>query len=410
MSTEPPKPPETPGQSEPPEPPEQPDDSGTEPKRGRSPSPKAPNGTKQRWSIRPGRLRSQASLPSLTTLWERSEAENRNFATRFAGQLLLFGAALGLFLILVLGVREGLFSAGWFAFVGACAIAAIWGLIYILLPHPVPDAILVATPAGAAILITASLAVNHSAADGMLLLTWPVLFAAYLLPRRTAYWTLAVAIICLTIVLTQGTGPGRFSAWLETSASMVLTVVVILQVRGQADRLKQALAEQASTDPLTGLGNRRVFDEALARETARQRRTGTPLSLLVVDVDYFKMVNDTWGHAAGDDALAALGELLPRLVRASDTVCRIGGEEFGVLMPDCPPNQAVDRADALRAAVRAASNEWPHALTVSVGVSTMPDSAEAMRDLVIAADTALYAAKESGRDRVSAAPPRRHTS
>jgi diguanylate cyclase (GGDEF)-like protein len=345
--------------------------------------------------------------PSVTAIWQRNEFEHRRFATRFAGQLLLIGAGLGTFLTLVLGVRQGIFSVGWFLFLGACAVAATWGLFYVLLPYPAPDAVLSATPAGAALLITVTLALNHSnAADGMLLLSWPLLFAAYLLPRRTAYWTLAVVAVCLTVILAAGSGPGRFAAWVETTTSMALTLVVILRVRQQADRLKQALAEQASTDPLTGLGNRRAFDEALEREVARHRRTRAPLSLLAVDVDHFKRINDTWGHAAGDDTLAALGELLPRLVRASDTVSRVGGEEFGVLLPDCPAPQARARADALRSEVWAASRAWTHPVTVSVGVATVPDNAGALDELLVAADMALYAAKESGRDRVRVAPVR----
>jgi diguanylate cyclase (GGDEF)-like protein len=345
--------------------------------------------------------------PSVTAIWQRSEEEHRRFATRFAGQLLLIGAGLGTFLTLVLSVPQGIFSVSWFEFIGAGAIAAVWGLIYILLPSPAPDPVLRATPALAALLITLTLSLNHSnAADGMLLLSWPLLFAAYLLPRRTAYWTLAIVAACLTAILAAGSGPDRFAAWVETTTSMALTLVVILRVRDQADRLKQALAEQASTDPLTGLSNRRAFDEALEREVTRQRRTRAPLSLLAVDVDHFKKINDTWGHAAGDDTLAALGTLLPRLVRTSDTVSRVGGEEFGVLLPDCPAPQARARADTLRAEIWAASRDWAHPVTVSVGVATLPDSADALNDLLIAADMALYAAKESGRDRVRVAPAR----
>lgn len=384
------------------------------------PDPRSPARTRQRLTAdrfpqdpaspapRARRLRrARAPHPSVTAIWLRSEQESRRFATRFAGQLLLIGAGLGTFLTLVLGVRQGIFSASWFGFMAACAFAAAWGLTYLLLPGPAPDPVLRATPAGAALLITLTLALNHSdAVDGMLLLSWPLLFAAYLLPRRTAYWTLAVVVACLTVILLAGSGPDRFPAWVETSTSMVLTLVVIRRVRDQAYRLKKALAKQASTDPLTGLSNRRAFDEALDREVARQRRTLEPLSLLAVDVDHFKNINDTWGHAAGDDTLAALGELLPRLVRASDTVSRIGGEEFGVLLPDCPPGQARLRADALRAEVHAASRAWPHPVTVSVGVATLPDSADALDELVVAADTALYAAKESGRDQVRVAPKR----
>jgi diguanylate cyclase (GGDEF)-like protein len=342
---------------------------------------------------------------SVTAVWQRSEEESRQFATRFAGQLLLIGAGLGTCLTLAFSVRTGIFSLGWFVDVGAGVVAAVWGLVYLLMPRPAPDPVLRATPSLAALLITLTLALNHSnATDGMVLLSWPLLFAAYLLPRRTAYSTMAVVAVCLTVIFAAGSGSDRFAAWIETLTSMALTLVVILRVRAQADRLKQALAEQASTDPLTGLSNRRAFDEALEREVARQRRTRTPLSLLAVDVDHFKTINDTWGHAAGDDTLAAIGDLLPRLVRIEDTVSRVGGEEFGVLLPDCPAPQARARADALRAEVWAASRGWAHPVTVSVGVATVPDSADALDDLVVAADMALYAAKESGRDRVRVAP------
>ncbi|WP_194912998.1 sensor domain-containing diguanylate cyclase [Catenulispora rubra] len=349
----------------------------------------------------------QARHPSVTAIWERSEQEHQRFATRFAGQLLLVGAGLGSFLTLFLGVPQGVFSASWYEFLGANALAAVWGLVYVLLPSPAPDLVLRATPALSALLITLTLSLNHSnAADGMLLLNWPLLFAAYLLPRRTAYWTLAIVAVCLTVILLAGSGPDRFATWVEITTSMALTLIVIRRVRDQAERLKQALAEQASTDPLTGLSNRRAFDEALEREVTRQRRTRAPLSLLAVDVDHFKQINDTWGHAAGDDTLAALGDLLPRLVRSSDTVSRVGGEEFGVLLPDCPAPQARARADALRAEIWAASRDWKHPVTVSVGVATLPDSADALNDLLVAADMALYAAKESGRDRVRVAPNR----
>lgn len=343
--------------------------------------------------------------PSVTSVWQRSEEEARLFATRFAGRLLLIGAALGTFLTLVLSVPGGAFSLGWYGDLVAGAVAAGWGLVYILMKRPVPNRVLQATPAAAALLVTATLVINHSdAADGMLLLTWPLLFAAYLLPRRTAYVTLVIVWACLTAILTEGSGPARLAAWVETSTSLALTLIIILQVREQADRLKKQLAEQAVTDPLTGLANRRAFDEALDREVARQRRTREPLSLLAVDVDHFKTINDTWGHSAGDETLAALGELLPRLVRSSDTVSRVGGEEFGVLLPDCPEPQARARADALRAEVSAASRHWPYPVTVSVGVATLPDSADDLHDLVVAADRALYVAKESGRDRIGVAP------
>jgi hypothetical protein len=199
----------------------------------------------------------------VAAVWQSSEQEARRFATRFAGQLLVLGASMGLILTLLLSVPDGTFSAGWYGNLAACLFGILWGLTFLLLPGPAPDPVLRATPALAAVLITTALAVNHSeAVNGMLLLAWPLLFAAYLLPRRNAYWTLVIVCVCLTIILVEGTGPNRFAAWVETTTSMALTLVVILRVRDQADRLKKSLAEQASTDPLTGLSNRRAFDEA----------------------------------------------------------------------------------------------------------------------------------------------------
>ena len=340
-------------------------------------------------------------------LWQRTEAEHAAFATRFAGQLLLFGGVLSAVLTATLSVTAGTFSRDWFILMGACVIGIIWGIGFILARRPMPAPVLNATPAGAAVLITsAEAAIHSSSADAMILLSWPVLFAAYLLSRATAYFTLAVVAVCLTVVLTLGTGPStdRFSTWLEIITSVTLTLIVIMRVREQNERLKETLAQQARTDPLTGLNNRRAFSEALEREYLRLRRTGKPLSLLAVDVDHFKQINDNYGHAAGDEALRQLGELLPRIVRAYDSVGRIGGEEFGVLMPDCNSIQAMGRANALRAAVYSESQMWGHQVTVSVGIATVPDSAGSVEELQIAADSALYRAKDAGRDRVFAAP------
>jgi two-component system, cell cycle response regulator len=177
-------------------------------------------------------------------------------------------------------------------------------------------------------------------------------------------------------------------------------------------RLQQALAELAArnellaklalTDPLTGLPNRRAFEESLSREVALAIRHVRPLSLLLLDLDHFKRVNDTFGHPAGDEVLASLGLLLGRQGRRGDVVARIGGEEFAVVLPETGKEQAAATAERIRIAVSSsplgARAKVP--VTVSIGVASLPQPCGDLETLVSTADAALYAAKSAGRDRV----------
>ena len=134
------------------------------------------------------------------------------------------------------------------------------------------------------------------------------------------------------------------------------TLLVILIAWCGADRfvlrpmrmLTEELTQEAMTDPLTGLYNRRFFDDALEREIAAAQRRRTPFSVVMLDIDRFKQVNDTWGHDAGDAVLQALARLLERGIRGSDIAARYGGEEFALLMPDTPVAGAAERAEILR--------------------------------------------------------------
>lgn len=164
-----------------------------------------------------------------------------------------------------------------------------------------------------------------------------------------------------------------------------------------------ALAEsRAATDGLTGLPNRRAFDEALRRMAAQAGRTQTPLAALALDLDHFKQINDTYGHEQGDEVLAAMGALLRDVIRASDIAARTGGEEFIVLAPDTGPEGAVALAQTIRSAVHEMALPGLPPLTVSIGVAVLPDDATTPAGLVRAADRLLYVAKERGRDRVEA--------
>jgi diguanylate cyclase (GGDEF)-like protein len=161
--------------------------------------------------------------------------------------------------------------------------------------------------------------------------------------------------------------------------------------------LLEEVQRLATRDAATGLANRRLLEETLDHELGRVRRHGTPLSALVIDVDHFKLVNDSGGHLVGDQVLRELGAVFEANVKAYDLVARWGGDEFVVLLPGCSSTDGGEVADRLRAAVREADTAAP--VTVSVGVATIPQHALDGRHLFGAADAALYVAKNSGRDR-----------
>ena len=176
-----------------------------------------------------------------------------------------------------------------------------------------------------------------------------------------------------------------------------------LELKASRDRL----ASLAYMDGMTGVLNRRGFDQRLAQETQRARRLGLPLSLALLDVDYFKLFNDTYGHQAGDECLKAVGKRLTDGLRSEhDTVARYGGEEFGLIMPDVSAHHAFQRLDSLRSSIEGMGlahegSKVSSSVTVSIGMITCPMT-HSMDDatLVRLADEALYEAKTAGRNRV----------
>ncbi|HQR80179.1 MAG TPA: diguanylate cyclase, partial [Actinomycetota bacterium] len=169
--------------------------------------------------------------------------------------------------------------------------------------------------------------------------------------------------------------------------------------------LEAGLREQALRDPLTGLYNRRYLEETIGRELARAGREQIPLSLMMIDLDHFKRVNDEHGHAAGDQVLRWLGDLLTAKLRPGDIACRYGGEEFVVIMPAAPLDIALERAEEIRTAftplVSAASGNRHSGVTLSAGLAVFPTHATTAGELRRCADVALYAAKRAGRNRVT---------
>jgi diguanylate cyclase (GGDEF)-like protein len=173
---------------------------------------------------------------------------------------------------------------------------------------------------------------------------------------------------------------------------------------GALQRRDQELQEQAISDPLTGLYNRRYLSEFLSRELVRAKRSATPVAVILIDLDRFKRVNDTFGHEAGDVVLTAVGALLKSKVRGSDIACRYGGEEFALIMPQADVDAAGRRAEEVRAGVAALApthhGKSLGKLTASFGIALFPDHARDIDSLLRAADVALYAAKGAGRNRI----------
>jgi two-component system cell cycle response regulator len=167
----------------------------------------------------------------------------------------------------------------------------------------------------------------------------------------------------------------------------------------------QRLEQLAHTDPLTRTLNRRALTERLAAEMERVRRYNTMVSLLLLDIDHFKQINDTYGHLAGDDVLVEISAMLQRMVRAVDMVSRYGGEEFVVVLPETGAAGAEAFAERLRELIEghlfARMRGAPIRVTTSIGVSSFPGfGVDSVDDLISAADQALYRAKSEGRNRV----------
>jgi diguanylate cyclase (GGDEF)-like protein len=194
--------------------------------------------------------------------------------------------------------------------------------------------------------------------------------------------------------------------WLYSLAGMAFlaTFMVMCNLWFLVTELQRELAEQARTDPLTGAMNRRAMEEAALRESARSIRLGSPLCMIMIDIDNFKQLNDSRGHAAGDHALQALVCNVKNMLRATDLLARTGGEEFAILLPDTPAASGFLVAERVRSAIQDLQVPFetgPIRFTISAGVAQLDPSC-GFEGLMRLADEAMYDAKEHGRNLVSA--------
>jgi diguanylate cyclase (GGDEF)-like protein len=228
---------------------------------------------------------------------------------------------------------------------------------------------------------------------------WPMVIAAYFLSRREVALNFAFALAACALALAVWVEPPlRASTFIAVAAIVGVVTGVVLSLREEVAKLVTRLGELATRDSLTGALNRGAFEQRLEAELSRTSRTAAPLGLVVLDVDHFKRINDSQGHAAGDQALRALSSAVMAATRRSDIFGRVGGEEFAIALPDTSIAGAQAFAEGLRGSLGTAMGGV--SLTVSLGVTDAVTADRTVRGMLHSADLALYAAKRAGRDRV----------
>lgn len=235
--------------------------------------------------------------------------------------------------------------------------------------------------------------------DSAILYALPVLWTTLFFGRRGAVAIIICVAVGETIMLLSVPAsiayPGR---WLDVILSVSAIAITVLALERRNQQLVSRLASEARTDALTGLLNRRGFDERASVEVAHASRRNSSIALVTLDLDYFKRINDEWGHEIGDRVLARLGELIARESRVGDVAARLGGEEFCVLLPDSDSAAADAFTERIRSALAVSTTTGLPAACVSAGIaaSSNPTDIQAMLQR---ADFALYEAKSAGRNR-----------
>jgi diguanylate cyclase (GGDEF)-like protein len=323
----------------------------------------------------------------------------RSAAALFAAAALVTG--LGLLLPHVPQVDEA-------GLVGVSAGAALLAVTLLVARERIPEAAYLAVAAVGVVLVSLALYFNGerhggpSGGDEMYYL-WIVLWSAYYLSRRSLAVQVALVLAAYGATLIAiDPGPNGTSRWISLSGLVIGAAIVVRVLSERVDRLIGELRRAASTDPLTGLPNRRGLEAAYDLALAAHRRSGEQFALIVADLDRFKELNDRRGHRAGDEALEQVADLLRREVRGVDTAARIGGDEFALLLPASDADTACHVARRVQTSIDAHARDagWPASISLGVGVSDR-DGAD-LDALIRHADERMYRAKRGdGRRRTA---------
>ncbi|HJV51515.1 MAG TPA: GGDEF domain-containing protein [Noviherbaspirillum sp.] len=332
---------------------------------------------------------SKVEWPTLFGMRERNDA-----LAAYRGRVIYMLAVMGAIVMLPLAAAnfaQGKYVLGFGDLFGVLFLAVDAVALHRKRPAPIPFA-LILVPAFAGVVWTI-----HTQGFSGALWSYPALLLFHFaLSRRVAnaYGLLLMAVTSVMVYHLSGA-----DITIRYASSLLVTIILINLALNIVDDLHRRLIAQTSVDPLTGAYNRRHMESCLAYAIERSRCDAAPASLLLIDIDHFKRINDEHGHAVGDAVLKELVAIINGHARAGDLLFRTGGEEFLLLMPGAHEDDAVRMAEALRVAVSGEFCTQAAPATVSIGVSELRHD-ETMDAWLKHADDALYRAKEQGRNRV----------
>ena len=299
------------------------------------------------------------------------------------------GTILALIPYAVLQLLEGSSLLGCAILLFVIALGTITWQLYKAIENPVSYIIVVATLTLAVVCATYVLGIEAT------MWSFPAITSMFfVLPRKSANYSGLLIAIPVSLLAQQQLN-AEFA--IKIFAAHIFTIIMMNTMLGVITDLQQQLLDQAIKDPLTGVFNRRHMDASLREVKTRHNRTADPVSILVIDIDHFKLVNDRYGHAAGDKALKALVAVIQDNIRETDQLFRMGGEEFLLLLWGTAGDTAMIVANQLRARIQDATLVDDDQLTVSIGVNSLTRD-QSVEKWLAGADDALYKAKNTGRN------------
>jgi diguanylate cyclase (GGDEF)-like protein len=298
-----------------------------------------------------------------------------------------------------LGLSQALTSEGPSSSVlpGLFALVIVFALL-VRGPQLPIGALAVLGPLGAA-MIGVAVATSPGPGDGAVLYIWPVIWVAYFFGGTATILIVGwIGIVQAVALIALPEASSYLDRWFDVVVPIGVVAAVVHQLARRNHELLAKASAEARIDELTGLLNRRGFDERAPAEIARAERDGATVAAVSFDIDYFKRINDEWGHDAGDRVLSGLGDVFRRESRETDIVARMGGEEFTVMLWAADRDEAREFAERVRASF-AGTDFGVGPLTISAGVSCHQPPELELDALLQEADSALYSAKAAGRDR-----------